>query len=196
MSADYLELRFQTMRQRLSDTYDSLGHSSGRPYLYFVYPPEAELRIRALCAEHLVDDHDLHFIPIDLLPLTIHSLDGQEERRAELLNDPIKGQSANISILRRWAQQLAKSITEQLEACGGSRRPVVVLRGLAALHPLGNPTVLMEAVAEQELRDPHTKKVVPIVLLIPGLHPPQTSRTYLFLGLDDQLLTFYRGEEM
>ena len=45
MSTDYLELRFQTMRQRLSDTYDSLGHSSGRPYLYFVYPPGDELRM-------------------------------------------------------------------------------------------------------------------------------------------------------
>jgi len=71
-----------------------------------------------------------------------------------------------------------------------------VLYGLAALHPLGNPTNLMEAVAEQEPRDPTTNKIVPVVLLVPGTHPPQTSRTYLFLGLENEQLSFYRGEEI
>ena len=75
-------------------------------------------------------------------------------------------------------------------------RPVVVLRGLAALHPLGNPTSLMEAVAEQELRDPGSGRAIPVVLLVPGLRPPGSSRTYLFLGREDLSLQFYRGEEV
>ncbi len=75
-------------------------------------------------------------------------------------------------------------------------RPVVVLRGLAALHPLGNPTSLMEAAAEQELRDPGSGRAIPVVLLVPGLRPPGSSRTYLFLGREDLSLQFYRGEEV
>jgi hypothetical protein len=34
-----------------------------------------------------------------------------------------------------------------------------------------------------------------IVLLVPGIRPPQTSREYLFLGLERLDLSFYRGEE-
>ena len=73
---------------------------------------------------------------------------------------------------------------------------MVVLRGLAALHPLGNPTTMMEAVAEQELRDPGSGRAIPVVLLVPGLRPPGSSRTYLFLGREDLSLQFYRGEEV
>jgi len=73
---------------------------------------------------------------------------------------------------------------------------VIVLSGLAALHPLGNPTALMEGIAEQEPRDPLTNRIVPIVLLVPGTRPAQTSRQYRFLGLDRRTLDFYRGEEL
>ena len=55
--------------------------------------------------------------------------------------------------------------------------------------------VRMEAVAEQESRDPATGRIVPIVILTPGVRPPATSRTYLFLGREDLRLEFYRGEE-
>ena len=71
-----------------------------------------------------------------------------------------------------------------------------MLCGLAALYPLGNPTVLMEFLAEQEPRDPRNNTIVQIVLLIPGVRPPQTSRRYLFLGQERLRLDFYRGEEM
>lgn len=190
-----LQQRLATVQQRLAGVYDSIGHSSGRPYLYFVYPPESEQLVRRLADEVLVDDGQLAYIHVDLLPLTIESLAGQEEKRAGLLNDPVGGQGAGKSIVRRWAHQLQKAIAARLnEPAPG--RPVVVLRGLGALHPLGNPTELMEAVAEKEVRNPQTGKIVPIVLLVPGSHLPQVSRTYQFLGLADQTLTFYRGEEL
>jgi hypothetical protein len=74
------------------------------------------------------------------------------------------------AILRVWARTISREITTRLEETaqqGGS--PVVVLRGLAALH---------------------------LVLLIPGIRPPQTSRRYLFLGQERLRFDFYRGEEM
>jgi len=184
------------MLARLHEAYDGIGHSSGRPYLYFVYPPNKDQYIRRLADDRMHSGGDLHFIHVDLVRLTIESMAGQEERRAELLNDPVKGSNAGTSIVRLWARRLAKEIETGLSDLEPGKRPVVVLRGVAALHPLGNPTSLMESVAESEPRNPHTVQAIPVVLLVPGAHPPQASRTYDFLGLPDARLTFYRGEEM
>lgn len=195
-TVDLLEERFDTMLARLDEAYDGIGHSSGRPYLYFVYPPEKDQYIRKLADDRMHSGTSLHYIHIDLVRLTIESLAGQEERRAELLNDPVKGANARTSIVRLWARRLAKEIEASLEDLDPGKRPVVVLRGVAALHPLGNPTSLMESVAESEPRNPYTGHTIPVVLLVPGTHQPQASRTYYFLGLPDARLTFYRGEEM
>jgi hypothetical protein len=111
-----------------------------------------------------------------------------------LLERPQAGEAAD-SIVRRWARALVREIDKSLEHPTSAGRPVVVLVGLAALHPLGNPTLLMERLAEQEPRDPVTNKVLPVVLFVPGLRPPQTSRRYLFLGRAENDLVFYRGEE-
>ena len=135
--------------------------------------------------------------------MTIDALADQETRRQALLNDPNRGAGAAESILRLWARAVTRVIAKALTTCEGTEssampvsRPVVVLSGLAALHPLGNPTSLMEAVAEQELRDPGSGRAIPVVLLVPGLRPPGSSRTYLFLGREDLSLQFYRGEEV
>lgn len=196
MSADYLEQRFLAMLRRLADVYDGIGHSSGRPYAYFVYPPEQEQTVRRLAADHMGGEPTLTFLPIDLLPLTVQSLEGQEEKRRDLLQDPTRGGGAGTSIVNLWARRLQAAVRTGLEGATGAGRPVIVLLGMAALYPLGNPTMLMEALAEQEPRDPATGKVVPFVLFVPGAHPPQGSRTYFFLGREDQRLTFYRGEEL
>jgi hypothetical protein len=196
VTVDFLEERFNTMLARLNEAYDSIGHSSGRPYLYFVYPLAKDQYIRRLADERMHVDHNLHYIHIDLVRLTIESLAGQEEKRAALLNDPMKGGNAGTSIVRLWARRLAREIETSLVDLERNSRPVVVLRGVAALHPLGNPTNLMESVAESEPRNPHTGGTIPVVLLVPGTHPPQASRTYYFLGLPHARLTFYRGEEM
>ncbi|HEY6409336.1 MAG TPA: hypothetical protein VIY29_17890, partial [Ktedonobacteraceae bacterium] len=128
---------------------------------------------------------------------TIKSLAGQEQRRQQLLHDPLKQSSVTEAIMRLWARAVSRDIMTRLEETAQQERsPVVVLRGMAALHPLGNPTALMEFLAEQETRNPRTTTIVPIVLLIPGIRPPQTSRRYLFLGQERLRLDFYRGEEM
>jgi len=195
--SEELQQRLDVLMYRLRTAYDGIGHSSGRPYVYFVYPPEQERAMQRMVDEQLRSDTTLSFHHIDVLPLTITSLVGQEERRQQLLNDPLKTSSVIEAIMRLWARAVSRNIMKRLEtAQPQSERPVVVLRGLAALHPLGNPTVLMEFLAEQEPRNPRNNTIVPIVLLIPGIRPPQTSRRYLFLGQERLRLDFYRGEEM
>ncbi len=194
--SDDLQQRLDILLHRLRTNYDGIGHSSGRPYVYFVYPPEQEQTVQRLVDEQLRSDNVLFIHHIDLLPLTITSLAGQEERRQQLLNDPAKKDSVAEAMMRLWARTVSREITARLAHTHQEGRPVIVLRGLAALHPLGNPTALMEFLAEEEPRNPRTNTVVPIVLLLPGIRPPQTSHRYLFLGQERLRFDFYRGEEM
>lgn len=194
MSMD-LQERFEYLVERLRTNYSTIGHSSGRPYIYFVYPPRMESQVWRLADDQLRTDTQLTFCHINLLRLTIESLEGQEEQRKELLDNPKKTNSA-AGIVRLWARSTAEAISTRLEGTQDEERPVIVLRGLAALHPLGTPTALMEFLAEQEPRHPRTNAVVPIVLLIPGTRPPQTSHVYQFLGQERLRLDFYRGEEI
>src|SRR5579859_8147779 len=75
------------------------------------------------------------------------------------------------------------------------KRPVVLLYGLAAVHPLGTPTDLMACVAETEPCDARTGRVVPTVVFVPGQQPPMT-RSYRFLDPDSPLLPFPKGVSM
>lgn len=184
------------MLKRLADAYDAIGHSSGRPYLYFVYPPDQELEIRRKAEESMVDNGDLSFAHIDLVRLTGESIRGQEAARTALLTDEQRAIGARASLMRMWARRLTDEIRIRIQAVEPPSRLVVVLHGTAALYPVGNPTILMETLAENEIRSPHTREVVPVVLLVPGRHIPDASRTYLFLGREDQRLSFYRGEEI
>jgi hypothetical protein len=145
MSVDDLEQRFSAMVQRLDEVYDGIGHSTGRPYLYFVYPPDKDQLLRRLADEQMNDGTSLIYLHIDLVQITIEVLRGQEAKRAEHLNDPNKRDDAGNTIVRLWARQLEKKISAYLASFQGAGRPVVVLRGMAALYPLGNPTHLMEA---------------------------------------------------
>jgi hypothetical protein len=190
-----LQQRLDDLIERLRSTYDGIGHSSGRPYVYFVYRPSDESLVRRLASEHFVSDTQLTFHTLDVLRITIESLAGQEEQRQKLLNDPRRTDSSS-GIVRLWARRIITAINKCLENTQEGERPVIVLQGLAALHPLGNPTALMEFLAEQEPRNPITGTIVPVVLFIPGTRPPQTSRVYLFLDQEKLRLTFYRGEEI
>lgn len=194
--SDELQERLDLLIDRLKTAYDGIGHSSGRPYIYFVYPPEQERIVRRMAEELLRNDRTLCFHHVDFLPLTINSLAGQEERRQQFLDDPMKHDSATEAIIRLWVRAISHDIKTRLENAQQEGRPVIILKGLAALHPLSHPTALMEFLAEQELRDPKTHLIIPIVLLIPGVRPPQTSRRYLFLGQEQLRFDFYRGEEL
>src|SRR4051812_3726755 len=139
-----LSERLELLLHRLRNTYDGIGHSSGRPYVYYVYPPAQERAVRRMVDDTLRDEATLTFHHLDLLAITIASLTGQEERRQQLLNQQLQGANAASSILNKWAGDLRRELAGRL---GAATRPVGVVRGLAALHPLGTPTMLMEAIA-------------------------------------------------
>jgi hypothetical protein len=193
---NHLADRLALLKHRLHTAYDGIGHSRGRPYVYFVYPPEHERALRRLVDEELRSNQQLTFYHLDVLSIVMQSTRGQEEKREALLQDPRQGTQAAVSLLRLWARRIGEAINAALAAQPPEGRPVIVLRGLAALHPLSTPTKMMEALAEQEPRDTRTGQIVPIILLIPGIRPPQTSREYLFLGQERLRQDFYRGEEV
>lgn len=196
MMRDILQQRFDLLIRRLQSSYDGIGHSSGRPFLYFVYAPGDELRVQKMAHENFQDQATLTFNHIDILQITIASLRNQEERRQNLLNDPTKTSSSTESILKLWARRLCLEIEAVQGSTQNGKRPVMVLRNLAAIHPLSNPSSLLEFLAEQEPRCLETGKMIPIVLLVPGSRPPQTSRLYWFLDQERLKSDFYRGEEI
>ena len=85
----------------------------------------------------------LAFHYIDILEITVESLRGQEQMRQRLLNDPRKTDAAD-AIMRLWTEEISSTIIKALQGTQENQRPVVVLYNLAALHPIGNPTSLME----------------------------------------------------
>ncbi len=194
--SDDIEQRLEYLVKRLRTNYEAIGQSSGRPYIYFVYHPSQERYVQRIVLEQVRSDSTITVYPIDILPYTIESLQGQEEMRQRLLNDLLRTESATDSILRLWTRKISSEIRTKLASTAEDERPVVVLYNLAALYPLGNPSSLMEFVAEQEPRNPRTGSIVPIVLLVPGSRPPQTSRLYNFLDQERLQLDFYRGEEI
>ena len=194
---EQLEQRLGFLRTRLQSAYDGLGQSSGRPYLYFVYSPDADQQVRRFVDELFAMLPSMHTIRIDLLDLTMDALRGEEEgREAVLLHpDPAISTVAPNDIADIWQDELRVAMQQALEDIPPGSRPLILLEGLAALHPLTNPTAVMEKFAEHSLDNPATGRPVPIVLLVPGFRVPNTSRMYYFLKQSSPQLKMYRGED-
>ncbi len=195
---EQLEQRLGFLRTRLQSAYDGLGQSSGRPYLYFVYAPDADRQVRRFVDELFTMLPSLHTIRIDLLDLTIDVLRGEEAGREAVLvhPDPAISTVAPNDIADLWQDELRIAVQQALEEVPPDVRPVILLEGLAALHPLTNPTAVMEKFAEHSLDHPATGRPVPIVLLVPGFRVPNTSRMYYFLKQSSPHLKMYRGEDV
>ncbi len=195
---DQLEQRFETLRSRIQTAYEGLGQSSGRPYIYFIYPPDSEQRMHRLIDEQLIVMPSIYCIRLDLLTLTIDALHGEEHARQALLNhsDLSKSDIAPLDIAHLWQDEIRENIERALETMPSGVRPLVLLEGLAALYPLTNPTAIMEKFAEQSFNNPATGRPVPLVLFVPGYMLPHTSRTYHYLTLASPPLQLYRGEDL
>ena len=195
---EQLEQRLSNLRARIQTAYEGLGQTSGRPYIYFVYPPEAEQQVQRAISELFTRLPALHVLHVDVLDLTIDTLHGEETAREALLVDParVKSDVAPREIAAIWQAELRELVQRKLELVPPTARPIVFLEGLAALHPLTNPTAVMERFAEQSLDHQSTGRPVPIVLFVPGFLVPHMSRTYHFLTQTAQPLTMYRGEEI
>lgn len=195
---EQLEQRLSHLRARIQTAYEGLGQSSGRPYVYFVYPPEAEQRVRRFIDELFTVLPSMYVVRVDLLDVAIDVLRGEEAAREALLvdPDPAKSTVAPREIADIWQEELRDLVQRKLEVAPANARPIVFLEGLAALHPLTNPTAMMEKFAEHSLDNPSTGRPVPIVLFVPGFLVPHTSRTYHFLTQTSQPLLMYRGEDV
>ena len=52
--SDDLQHRLDELMRRLRTSYDGIGHSTGRPYVYFVYPAEQERALQRMVDEQLL----------------------------------------------------------------------------------------------------------------------------------------------
>lgn len=151
-----------------------------------------------LIDEHFTNVPSIYCIRLDLLTITIDSLQGEEQIRQELLADPDISKSgvAPEDIATLWQYEIRDHIERILSDTPQGVRPLVLLEGLAALHPLTNPTAMMEKFAEQSFNNPATGRPVPVVLFVPGYLLAHTSRTYHYLTQASEPLLLYRGEDL
>ncbi len=195
---EQLEQRLTHLRTRIQTAYEGLGQSSGRPYVYFVYPPAAHQQVQRFIEELFMALPSLYAIRVDLLDLTIAALRGEELAREALMIDPdiSKSSVAPQEIAGIWQEELREYVLGELAEAPANARPIVFFEGLAALHPLTNPTAVMEQFAEHSLDNPVNGRPVPIVLFVPGFPVRHMSRTYHFLTEASQPLLMYRGEDI
>ena len=190
--------RLHLLNEKVHTHYESLGHSPRHPYVYVVYDPDDERFFPEVILQYLHEDESLAFATIDLLPLTIESLEDDEAGHLQVLHDPMLAAQGRHEIVQLWSDVLCERIVAAVAQLPVGKRPVAILYGVAALHPLGTPTDLMKLVAQIEPRDARTGRPVPIVVFVPGYSPKYvSSRFYHFLDEESPRLQFYReGESM
>jgi hypothetical protein len=181
MKTPNMEQRLRLLAEKVQTHYESLN--SGYPYLYFVYDPDDENILPEIILKYFPSDECLSFAPIDLLKVSIESIEGDEEEREYELNDPMLASEARREIVQLWSEAISKRIVADVAVTPVDKRPVALLYGVAALHPLGTPTQLMLCIAEMEPRDERTGRAVPIVVFIPGFLSLRTN-AYFYHFLD------------
>ena len=172
---------------RIKNSYEHIGRSTGAPFLAIVYPPEYETAVfkewQALTGM-LSADFDL--IQLNILEITMRVL--QElgvENIVETLANPMPGSNPETELASMWLAAIVDEVKNNLPA-HGSKKTVIVLEQLAALYPATGPRSLMQALWD-------TNDLVldnPVIIFIPGrLVEP---RVFEFLGKARELM--YRGD--
>lgn len=172
---------------RLQLRYDQIGRKTGAPFLAIVYPPELEKQVLKewdTLVKSLGDDYQV--TAIDILEIT-HAITSQIglDTILESMKDPEPGCEPERELGNLWLSSIQEKI-ESVFRDQKVKRPVIVLKHLAALYPAAGPQILM-----QRLWDSSQNALEgPVVLLIPGtLIEP---RRYTFLNIRDEFM--YRGE--
>jgi hypothetical protein len=158
-------------------------------------PQENDTLFPEVLAHYMHKDESLAFAAFDLVQVTIESLKDKEETYEQVLSDPVLEEVARQEIVQLWAETICERIVADVAQMPVGRRPIVILYGVAALHPLGTPTQLMQLVAETEPRDERTGRAIPIVVFVPG-YLPQYKSGYHFLDRESPVLSFYLGESV
>lgn len=172
---------------RIKNSYEHIGRSTGAPFLAIVYPPEYDTAvIKEWQALTGMFGTEFNLIQINILDITMKVL--QEigaENIVETLRNPMPGSNPETELATMWLSAIVDEIKGKLPA-QHSKKTVFVLEQLAALYPATGPRSLMQALWD-------TKDLAldsPVVIFIPGrLVEP---RVFEFLGKTRELM--YRGD--
>lgn len=188
-SEDWLTKLRQAI-ERIRTRYDHIGRKTGAPFLAIVYPPESErevLREWSTLTDSLCSEYD--FREIDVMDLTMMEAEKLGVQNiVSLLNDPMPGSPAESELGQIWVTSVANAVKEVSKESSQGKRPIIVLKGLAALYPVTGPRAVMQSLwdSQQSILNG------PVVVFIPGsLREP---RVYKFLNLIEEFM--YRGDIM
>jgi len=172
---------------RIKNSYEHIGRSTGAPFLAIVYPPEYEAVVfkewQALTG---MLSADFNLIQLNILDITMKVL--QElgvENIVETIQNPMPGSNPETELATMWLTAIVDEVKNNLPAIQ-TQKTVIVLKQLAALYPATGPRSLMQALWDT----PDLALDNPVVIFIPGrLVEP---RVFEFLGITRELM--YRGD--
>ncbi|KAF5051995.1 hypothetical protein DSECCO2_413260 [anaerobic digester metagenome] len=171
----------------ITTRYDAIGRTTGVPFLAIIYPPgeergfwhELEVRLNALSP-------GIESRYVDLLGLTTRVIEETGiDQVVEVLEDPFLATQAESDLARLWLD----AVRDEVRATGemtGVGRPIIVIKGSAALFPVAGPFMLMQTLWNDEA----SRLACPILIPIPGSR--SGPRSYRFLDRIDELM--YRGD--
>jgi hypothetical protein len=172
---------------RIQQSYSSIGHQRGAPFIAIVFPHELEPWVgNEWCTQAAIFSDQYDLIDIDLLAITTRCDDNLGlENIIAAEDDPMPGADLNAELANLWVSEIIATIEDRLAAHHG-KPPVLVIEKTAALHPVTGPRFIM-----QQLWDRHSDKIqCPVVIFIPGRLVEK--RVYLFLNTQEEFM--YRGE--
>lgn len=172
---------------RIKNSYEHIGRSTGAPFLAIVYPPELEVAVfkewDALSGSF---GPEFRLVDLDLLDITMKVIqDLGVDTIVDAIQNPMPGSNPETELASMWLG----AIVDEVKACIPDQhlhKTVVILKRLTALYPATGPRSLMQALWD-------TSDLAldnPVVIFIPGkLVEP---RVYEFLGKTRELM--YRGD--
>ena len=172
---------------RIKNSYEHIGRSTGAPFLAIVYPPESEIAVmKEWDALSGMLRSDFELINLDILEITMKVVQQLGvENIVETLENPMPGSNPETELASMWLSEIVNEVKNNLSV-PSSKKTVLVLSKLAALYPATGPRSLMQALWD-------TNDLVldnPVIIFIPGrLVEP---RVFEFLGKTRELM--YRGD--
>ena len=179
--------KVQQAIERVRTRHQSIGRTSGAPFLAVVYPMDAEqavLKEWRTQADALRPEIDVR--PVDVLEVTERVMEELgSETILESFRAPMAGGNPERDLGECWIRAIIDEVISVLSR-KGEGVPVVSLERLAALYPAAGPNELMNRI----WNGAQSSLVGPVVILIPGTVLEQ--RKYSFLDRKEEFM--YRGE--
>jgi hypothetical protein len=172
---------------RIKNSYEHIGRSTGAPFLAIVYPPEFETAVfkewHALIGMFGADFELIHLNILDITMKVIQDLG--IENIVETIQNPMPGSDPETELASMWLAAIVDAVKANIPT-HEQKKTVIVLEKVAALYPATGPRSLMQALWDT----PDLALDNPVVIFIPGrLVEP---RVFEFLGKTRELM--YRGD--